>query len=177
MTGLKFGIVNNIDPETGRVRVQFPADDITSHWIPVLVMGALQNKFFHTFDINEPVACLMDENCENGVCLGAIYGNAVKPDGGTADKLRVKFSDNTVIEYDRNTSTLTVDVSGTKIIVGSAGIEISKAGDSLGSILNDWITQDEVQTHLSAAPGVQTGPPVNLPAYTAIKARINLLLS
>jgi len=30
-------------------------------------------------DVGEQVACMMDEHCENGVCLGAIYSNDVKP--------------------------------------------------------------------------------------------------
>lgn len=173
---IKFGIINNTEPATGRVRVHFPDDGITSHWIPVLVSGSSGNQFFHSFAVNEPVVCLMDLRNEDGVCLGAIYSGSIVPDLPSDTKTKIKFSDNTVVQYDTSTSTLTVDVSGSKIIASSQGIEVSKGGDSLGDIMSDLMDAMSAETHNVTAIGAPSGPPLNIASYIALKARLNLLL-
>lgn len=109
---LRFGIISEIDPAKGYARVKFTDDEIVSDWLQILVMGALSNKFFHTFDINEQVACFMDENSEEGVILGATFNNKTAPNGGTKDKVRVLFSDDSFIEYDRASHKYEINVKG-----------------------------------------------------------------
>ena len=70
---LKFGVVTNINPLTAKARVQFADDDITSFWLPVIQHKTNKDKFYSMVDVGEQVACLMDENSEDGVILGAIY--------------------------------------------------------------------------------------------------------
>jgi len=70
---LKFGIVTNINPALAQARVQFADDDILSFWLPILQQKTQKDKFYAIPDIGEHVACLMDENSEEGVILGAIY--------------------------------------------------------------------------------------------------------
>lgn len=169
---LKFGYISQIDVNTARVRVQFPDFGITSYWLPVLVQGSGKDKYFHTFDINEHVACVMEENMENGVCLGAVYDSSNQPSGGALLKTKVVFSDGGLVQYDAATSTLTAQSGTTSVVIKPTGVAITKAGESLRQILIDLITQMELETHLSAAPGSPTSPPVNVAAMTAIKARV-----
>jgi phage baseplate assembly protein V len=109
---LKYGVISDINPSAGLARVHFDDDDIVSDWLPILVPKAMEDSFSFFPDINEQVACLMDENAENGVILGSMYNSQTQPNGGSKDKWRVRFNDGTVIEYDRAVHKLTADVQG-----------------------------------------------------------------
>ena len=107
---LKFGTVTNINPLTARARVQFADDDMTSYWLPVLQTKTFKDKYYAMPDIGEQAACLMDENCEDGVILGAIYTNLDEVPAVTKEQHLIKFSDNCLIEYNKETQTLTINV-------------------------------------------------------------------
>jgi phage baseplate assembly protein V len=109
---LKYGIISDIDESKGLARVHFDDDDIVSDWLPIVVPKAMEDSFSFFPDINEHVACLMDDNAENGVILGSLYSAATQPNGASKDKWRVRFNDGTVIEYDRAAHKLTADVQG-----------------------------------------------------------------
>lgn len=117
---LKYGIISEIDQDAGMARVHFNDDDIVSDWLPILVPKAMEDSFSFFPDINEHVACLMDENAENGVVMGSMYNKQSKPNGGNANKWRVRFKDGTVIEYDRAENKLLADVKG-KVEVKATG--------------------------------------------------------
>lgn len=107
------GIVVAIDEAAAKVRVQFDAlDGVVSYWLPVLVQKTLSDKCYHMPDPGEHVVCLVDENGEEGVVLGAIYSAADAPPVSSADKFHVTFKDGTVVEYDRSVHKLTADVKG-----------------------------------------------------------------
>ena len=72
---LRFGIVTQIDPINVLARVNFGDDNSTSFWLPIMQTKTLKDKFYIMPDINEQVVCLMDENSEDGVILGAIYSS------------------------------------------------------------------------------------------------------
>ena len=72
---LKFGVVTNINPLIAKARVEFADDDMKSYWLPVLQKKTNKDKYYVMIDVGEQVACLMDENSEEGVILGAIYTN------------------------------------------------------------------------------------------------------
>lgn len=109
---LKFGNISDVDAEKGLARVDFDDDDIVSAWLPMLVLKSKSDKYSYCFDVDEHVACMMDDNCEDGVIMGAIYDKNNKPDGGNKDKVRVKFNDGTAVEYDRKKNKLLVEVKG-----------------------------------------------------------------
>lgn len=178
MALIKFGTVSEIDSVNGLVRVNFPEDDLVSFPIPIVMPRTKNDKYFNIFDVNEHVVCLMDERCENGVVMGAIYNPSNKPESGlNEDITKVKFSDNSIVEYDRSTSVLTVEVSKTVIKASPTGIEISKVDDSLKDILVDLLTANAAETHNVTAVGSPTGPPINIADYTSILARINLFFT
>lgn len=189
---IRFGNICDQDPAKGLVRVKFQDDGITSFWLPIIVQGALENKYFHPFATNELVACVMDERLENGVVLGAIYSSAAQPDGGSADVVRVKFKDGNSIQYDTaagellaeigdskvtvTTSAATIENGDTSLELSPAGHDIKKGGESLYAILNDLMTALLSHTHTSAAPGSPTTPPVPPVDLIAIQTRIPQLL-
>lgn len=110
---LRFGIVSEVDVTNGYARVKFLDDDIVSAPLQFLTRSALVDKDNFTFDINEQVACLMDENSEQGVILGAMFNDKTKPStGGGTGIYKVKFSDDSFLEYDRNTHKYNINVQG-----------------------------------------------------------------
>ena len=72
---LRFGVVTQIDAINVLARVNFGDDDLTSFWLPVIQTKTLKDKFYVMPDVGEQVVCLMDENSEDGVILGAIYSS------------------------------------------------------------------------------------------------------
>lgn len=167
---LKFGKITSTDPAKARVRVEFQEDRTVSFWLPVLMQNTGETKTFRLFSTGETVACLMDERCETGVVLGAIYTNANTPDDSAT--VRWEFSDGAIFEYDAGLSKMTANISGTIMEATPAGWAIKKTGDSLRAIVSDIMQQLALETHTSAAPGSPTTPPLNAVAYTAIQARV-----
>lgn len=169
---LRFGIVTNVDPNTCRVRVKFAdQEDLISPWLPVLQQKTFLDKFYSLPDLNEQVACLMDDRLEAGVVLGAIYSEADAVPVSSKDKLHVKFADGTIIEYDKANHKLTADIKGSADIKTTGNITIT--GDVIvnGNITasGDVADQGGAKTmsgmravyngHSHSAPGGVTGPP------------------
>lgn len=112
MTGIN-GIVVAREPATCRVRVQFPdRDEMVSDWLPVGQRKTLGDFDYWLPDTGTQVYCLMDEHCEAGVVLCAIYSDADLPPVTDGNLFYKKFSDGTVIQYDRGAHKLTADVKG-----------------------------------------------------------------
>ena len=96
---LRFGIVSEMNFDTGLARVEFQEDGIVSQFLPVLVPNTNESSFKLPMSIGEHVACVMDERSERGVILGAIYSKAKMPFQTTDPKsYGVKFADGTTIE-------------------------------------------------------------------------------
>ena len=114
---LKFGIVTAINPLTAKARVEFADDNILSYWLPILQKKTLKDKFYSIIDVGEQVACLMDENSEDGVILGSIYTSLDEVSGISKDQHIAKFEDGSFIEYNKENQMLTI-VAKTVNIVG-----------------------------------------------------------
>ena len=113
---LRFGIVSQIDPINVQARVSFEDDESTSFWLPVLQTKTLKDKFYAMPDIGEQVACLMDENSEDGVILGAIYSAEDVSTTQSEKQLSVNLEDGSYINADKENQTLTVAFSKMKLI-------------------------------------------------------------
>ena len=113
---LRFGIVSQIDPINVQARVSFEDDESTSFWLPVLQTKTLKDKFYAMPDIGEQVACLMDENSEDGVILGAIYSTEDISATQSEKQLSVNLEDGSYINADKENQTLTVAFSKMKLI-------------------------------------------------------------
>ena len=101
---LRFGTVTSINPKTARARVQFAQDSMTSYWLPVLQRKTYTDKFYSMPPIGEQVACLMDENSEDGVILGAIYTTEDVPIIETEQQVSANFEDGTFANVDKEPS-------------------------------------------------------------------------
>ena len=113
---LRFGIVSQIDPINVQARVSFEGDESTSYWLPILQTKTLKDKFYAMPDIGEQVACLMDENSEDGVILGAIYSAEDVSTTQSEKQLSVNLEDGSYINVDKENKTLTVAFSKMKLI-------------------------------------------------------------
>lgn len=118
---LRFGNITEVQPDACYARVKFLDDGIVSAPLQILVRAALVDKDSFTFEINEQVAVLMDENSEEGVILGAIFNDNTKPTGGGKGIFIMKFGDDSEIKYDRTAHKYTIDVKG--------DVEIKAEGD------------------------------------------------
>lgn len=105
---LRFGIVSQINPTLVQARVNFGDDDSTSFWLPVLQSKTMKDKFYLMPDIGEEVACLMDENSEDGVILGAVYSSEDVPVVTSEKQISLNLENNSLINIDKETNTLTI---------------------------------------------------------------------
>jgi len=138
---LRFGNITEVYPAKGYARVTFTDDGVVSDWLQFLTMGAIKDNFSHTFSVNEQVACLMDENSEEGVILGALFNDKTPPNNGGDGVFRVKFDDDSVVEYDRNSHEYTLDIKGKINISADTEINInSTAGEVKVNALNATVT-------------------------------------
>lgn len=113
---LRFGIVTQIDPINVQARVSFGDDDSTSFWLPVMQTKTLKDKFYIMPDINEQVVCLMDENSEEGVILGAIYSSEDIPATQSELQYSMNLEDGSLVNADKETQTLTVVFSNIRLV-------------------------------------------------------------
>lgn len=143
--------------------MSFPADGIVSGWLPLIVSKALKDKHYYMPDINEPVACLMDENLEDGVILGATYnGNAVPGTAQGKDVTSIEFEDGTLISYDRSASKLSIKCVG-KVEIETPDAEIKGPLKVTGNIsANGEVTARATSLNVSLSthnhPTAPTGP-------------------
>lgn len=133
---LRFGYITEVDAGKGYARVKFMDDDIVSDWLQVVVHGATGNRYFHTFEVNEQVACLMDNHSEEGVILGATY-NDKNTANGSVDIVRVQFSDDSYIEYNKNSHELNINIKGKINITADSEVNIeAPVVNAEGEIIN-----------------------------------------
>lgn len=113
---LRFGIVSQIDAINVLARVNFCDDDSTSFWLPVMQTKTLKDKFYVMPDVGEQVVCLMDENSEDGVILGAIYSSEDKPKLQSEKEMGINLDCESSIHADKENQTLTVVFKKMKLI-------------------------------------------------------------
>ena len=131
---LRFGIVTQINPVTVQARVNFADDESTSYWLPIIQSKTMKDKFFVMPDIGEEVACLMDENSEEGVILGAIYSSVDLPVVTSEKQISVNLENSSLINIDKETNTLTItfkninlngNINHTGMLINTDGITSS----------------------------------------------------
>jgi phage baseplate assembly protein V len=170
--GNRFGFVTKTDVKNGLYRVNIPADEIVTPWIPRLEPNTKDTGNSTPLKEGEHVLVWLDEHAETGVILGAIYDTSNLPPGLIAnDNLHaVQFEDGTKITYDKGAGIYTVDSVGKVIIKAAAEVEIhcttlkvSGAIEATGDITS---TAGDVKaltvsllTHVHVETGTTTAPP------------------
>ena len=109
---LRFGVISQINASKVEARVRFEDDDSTSFWLPILKAKTLKDKFYSMLDIGEQVACLMDENSEDGVILGAIYSTEDLPPEQSEKEMSINLENGSFL----NTDTLTASFKNIKLV-------------------------------------------------------------
>lgn len=163
---LRFGNISEIDVNTGYARVRFTDNEIVSDWLQVVVMGAISTKFFHTFDINEQVVCLMDENDEEGVIIGALYNNGTPPKDGDKDVVSVNFPDGSVISYNRDSHEYDIDIKGKVNITSTGETSIKAESVSLEAMTVDITAMTNITGNLVVSGSV-TAASISAPVISA----------
>jgi phage baseplate assembly protein V len=102
---LRFGTISEV--KTGFARVVFD-DELQSDWLPLLFSKAATDSYFFNGDAGEYVACMMDENSENGVILGAVYSTKTQPKNVGPGITSVEFSDGTKVIHNAVTHELSI---------------------------------------------------------------------
>lgn len=113
---LRFGTVTAINPLTARARVKFAQDNMTSFWLAILQTKTFKDKFYSIPAVGEQVACLMDENSEDGVILGAIYTTEDTPKNQSEKEVAANFEDGSFANVDKETQTLTLSFPNIHLI-------------------------------------------------------------
>jgi len=151
---IRFGRISGIDADNARVKVSFGEDGIESGWLPTIHNGATGSSYFHTYDVNELVACVMEENLDAGVVLGAIYYENEQPVESGDNIVSVVFNSSNKVIFNRQTGEMELQASGGVTINGNVTISgsLDVSADVTAGPLNTSLTG-----HVHQVTGVQTG--------------------
>ena len=129
---LRVGKVVAIDEKTARVRcVLEDLDEMVTWWLPVLHHKTQDDKSYWLPDIGEEVLIgFLHHGIEHGFILGSIYNEKDEPPVFDKDKAHIRFKDGSILEYDRRTHTLTLDIKGDITIKAKGNVSIVVDGDT-----------------------------------------------
>lgn len=131
---IRYGVVAEVD-YTGAtatypaIRVSLQDGELTSDWIPWATLRAGNDRVWDPPEVGEVVLLLSSSgDLANALALPAVF-SAGNQNGDRAGLHRRTYQDGTVVEYDRQSHTLTVDTTDTTghvvIRTGTASIEAS----------------------------------------------------
>lgn len=112
------GIVKNVYPERGTVRVERQANDgVISAELKIAYPGTLQTQFYSMPSIEEHVLCLWpDTTKSDGYVIGCIYSDVTAPPVQDAEKHYVRFKDGSYIEHDTKLQEMRIHCKGKLIM-------------------------------------------------------------
>ncbi|MGC0151034.1 phage baseplate assembly protein V [Chromobacterium vaccinii] len=127
---LKFGTVASVT-DAGHVCVQFPdLDGMVSQPLKVVVPRASRDKAHHAPAVGAQVACVVDENIEEGVVLGETYNDQQAPATGNPALWFWRMADGSEFEFDPESGRLKVKTTS-DVDVESAGAITLKAASKI----------------------------------------------
>lgn len=125
---IRVGRVSSVNPAAATARVVFEAQGVVSYDLPVLQRQTLRNQDYCLPDVGEHVLCIfLPTGNAEGFILGSFYSDQDQPPAGadSENKRIVRFEDGTTVEYDRATSTFTINAVGPVNIVAAEVLQIS----------------------------------------------------
>jgi hypothetical protein len=150
---IKFGLISDTDRK-GLVKVNFDEDQIVSGWLPVVVPSSIGIQYYTDLALNTRVACLMDQYCEDGVVLGAIYDAQNKAAGAEG--------------------VTSIAIGATVYEISDQGFKIKRAEETLKKLLSDIL--DEIKNITVNTPSGVSATPNNVLAFDAIIERLDNLM-
>lgn len=126
---LKFGTVVSVT-DASRVCVRFDdLDGMVSQPLKVIVPRAHRDKAHHAPDEGALVACVVDENIEDGVVLGEVYSDVDAPATSNPALWHWKMADGSEFEFDRDSGRLRIKTSSDISVETSAAASLKAATD------------------------------------------------
>jgi len=150
---LTLGRVSQVDPALDRYRVEFDGPDgpVLSGWLHRLTTRAGGDAETWHFDQGEQVlVAALAQNLEAGIILGAVNQSAHPPASTSTGVYRKTFSDGTSIEYDRNSSALTVEAAGNVTITVTGEVTVDATAVRLNG--GAGVITGESRCHFNGAP-------------------------
>lgn len=138
MSEIVYGMVENIEYQPLRIQAILPdMDDILSPWAQVLCSRSQGAKTYDPPVKGEQVALLLSDDAESALCLGSVMSD-VDNSPAAAHRYIKAFDDGTRIEYDPDSSVLTVNAVGdvTIICAGAATVTASHTTINSDTTLN-----------------------------------------
>lgn len=170
MSKLRIGRVSSLEPAACRVRVAFDAEDgVLSFWLPVLQRRTLGDRSYWMPEVDEQVACLLDDNAEDGYVLGGLYSQVDPPPVTSADRAHIAMKDGAVVEYDRAAHRLTVDLraaAGEVLVQVAEGKHVDIGGTDARKLATIDFVTEVFEKHTHPTPAGPTGVPIRNPAAT-----------
>lgn len=116
---IRVGIVSSVNETNGTVRVIFDdKDDMVSDELPLF------NFEYNIPDITEQVVCIFLPNgLQQGFCLGGFNSLINPPPVQNKNIYYKKFSDDTWIEYNKETKELNINAAGNVNITGNLTVK------------------------------------------------------
>jgi len=153
----RIGTVCDLDAGSQRVRVDFDDLGTVSPWMQVPAFGANGDDYYWMPEVDEQVACFfMPTGNAEGYVLFSVRGLSNAPKAGSASKRYIRFADGGLVEYDKESSTLTIEAVN---IVIKGNITLTGGITSSGDIKAAGISLDE-HVHSGILPGgSNTGGP------------------
>lgn len=155
---IRVGLVSSINPVDCKARVVFQdRGDLVSYELPVLQLNTYKNKDYWMPDPGEQVVCIfLPSGNAQGYIIGSVYSKKDKPPVTDENKRHIKFDDGTVIEYDRKTHILKIEIveNGPINIIAPGNVNV------IGDVIADGISL-KTHTHSGVVTGSgNTGRPV-----------------
>ena len=131
---IRVGNVDSVNAENGTVRVRFPdRDNKVSKELKVIYHQTHKDKHFFMPEINEIVLCIYLPNVqEEGFVLGSFYNKEDMVPVADSNKKAWYFSDGGVIEYDKSTGNMQINIIN-KLEIKSPAIEFTSDSITLNS--------------------------------------------
>lgn len=122
---IMFGVVAELDEAAARVRVD--CDGLRTDWIPWLTERAGPGvRTWSAPEVGEQVVVVSPcGDPAQGVVIGSVYQEDHDAPAAVKTTHRTEYADGSVVEYDRETTTLTVNVGTGKVIVNCATATIA----------------------------------------------------
>lgn len=127
---IRFGKISEIISNKGLARVSFSGDSVVSAELPCLVRKSKSIKESYPFEVNEQVACLMNDDMRTGVILGAIYSKNEVPSITSENEFGIDFGPVGKEVFNSQTGKRELKANMTKI-----GNDI----ESIGGLLNEIV--------------------------------------
>ena len=118
------GVVSELDEAQARVRVD--CDGMRTDWIPWTERRAGPGvRTWSAPEVGEQVVVAAPYgDPTQGVVIGSVFQESHDAPASLKTKHRTEYGDGTVVEYDRDSTTLTVNVGSGKVIVNCATAQV-----------------------------------------------------